>query len=467
MLYYIRRSRYVQTAQKVGDNVYGRRKIFTDYSYVDEHNIVEILRNAYNTHLQNRTEISTLYDIYKGKQEILNKTKDIRPNINHKVCVNHANEIVSFKLGYTLGEPIQYIRRGDIDLDEITTLNDYMVMADKVSADRELGEWLYICGVGYRMTLPSEPFDIYTLNPMNTFIVYHNGLGEPPLMAVNYVVKQNNEELFSIYTENKYYEIEASKIIGTKPLSLGMLPIVEYNANTSRLGSFEIVLPLLDAINELESNRLDDVVQFVNSFLCISGATLDEETFNQINAYKMLGLPENSDAKYLSANLSQADLQTLKDNLYNEVLAITGLPSRNNEGGGSSDNGIAVYLRSGYSQAETQALAFEQCFKRGERKFLNLVLRIMRDTVGTKLEVKDLDIKFARRYTDNILTKTQAMIQLLDAGIEPSIAIASVGLWNDAYSVYEESKPYLEKWSVDNVRDNGQDIEETQITDME
>ena len=69
--------------------------------------------------------------------------------------------------------------------------------------------------------------------------------------------------------------------------------------------------------------------------------------------------------------------------------------------------------------------------------------------------------------TDNILTKTQAMIQLLDAGIEPSIAIASVGLWNDAYSVYEESKPYLEKWSVDNVRDNGQDIEETQIADME
>lgn len=447
--------------------MYGRRKIYTDYSYVDERNIVEVLRNAYITHLQNRHEISTLYDIYKGKQEILNKTKDIRPNINHKVCVNHALEITSFKLGYTLGEPIQYIRRGDVELDEITALNDYMVDADKVSADRELGEWLYICGVGYRMTLPSEPFDIYTLNPMNTFVVYHNGLGEPPVMAVTYVVKQNNVELFSIYTKDKYYEIEAEKIIGTKPLSLGMLPIIEYNANTSRLGSFEVVLPLLNAINELESNRLDDVVQFVNSFLCITGGTLDQEMFDQVNAYKMIALPEGCDAKYISGSLSQADLQTLKDNLYHEVLAITGLPSRNDKGGGSSDNGVAVYLRSGYEQAEVQALAFEQSFKRSERNFLKLVLRIMRDTVGTKLEVKDLEIKFARRYTDNILTKTQAMIQLLDAGIEPSIAIASVGLWNDAYSVYEESKPYLEKWSVDNVRNNGQDIEETQIADME
>ena len=36
-----------------------------------------------------------------------------------------------------------------------------------------------------------------------------------------------------------------------------MIPIFEYPANNARLGSFEIVLPLLDAINNIASNRMD------------------------------------------------------------------------------------------------------------------------------------------------------------------------------------------------------------------
>lgn len=35
-----------------------------------------------------------------------------------------------------------------------------------------------------------------------------------------------------------------------------MIPIFEYPANNARLGSFEIVLPLLDTINNIESNRM-------------------------------------------------------------------------------------------------------------------------------------------------------------------------------------------------------------------
>ena len=46
-----------------------------------------------------------------------------------------------------------------------------------------------------------------------------------------------------------------------EPHVLGGVPIFEYPANAARMGAFEVILPLLDAINETESNRLDDVVQ--------------------------------------------------------------------------------------------------------------------------------------------------------------------------------------------------------------
>ena len=90
----------------------------------------------------------------------------------------------------------------------------------------------------------------------------------------------------------------------------------------------------------------------------------------------------------------------------------------------------------------------ENEFKRCEKQFLKLVLRIMRDTVGTELEVKDIDIKFPQRYVDNILTKTQALQALLIAGIAPQVAIATCGLWNNPTDVYLQSKEYLSQWDV-------------------
>ena len=105
----------------------------------------------------------------------------------------------------------------------------------------------------------------------------------------------------------------------------------------------------------------------------------------------------------------------------------------------------------------------ENEFKRCEKQFLKLVLRIMRDTVGTPLQVKDIDIKFPQRYVDNILTKTQALQALLTSGIAPIVAIATCGLWNDPTDVYLQSKEYLSQWDVtedEDVRADGHSHEE-------
>lgn len=439
---------------------YGRKRILSDVVNVTRDNVVKVLDSAYTTHLVNRMDIDTLYDYYKGKQGVLNKRKDTRTDINNIVCVNHANEIVSFKLGYTLGEPIQYIRRGESDVEQLRKLNDYMLDADKPSVDTDIAEWLYICGVGYRFITVTEPFDLYSLDPRSTFIVYSNTLGNKPLMGVTYVESETDRTpTFTIYTENEYFVVTGGKVVAYSRHALGCIPIVEYCHNNARLGAFEIVKDMLDALNMIESNRTDDVEQFVNAYLCILGATIDEDTHANINKYKMLGLPEGADAKYITAHLQQSDSQTLVNDLYDRILTICGLPNRG-QGGGSSDNGIAVYLRDGFHAAETQALAFEKMWKKSERQFLRIVLRILKDTQGMSIEVNDIEIKFARRYTDNILTKAQALTILLDDGVEPSSAFATVGIWSDPYSVFEESKEFLKKWSVNedefDVRDYGQ-----------
>jgi SPP1 family phage portal protein len=443
--------------------LFGRTVIYTDEKEINRDNLISVLTKANTVHQTNSNDIQYLYDYYKGKTPILGKTKEVRENINHKVWVNRAHEIVNFKLGYCFGEPIQYIRRGEEEnlTKDIATLNDYMYLADKATADKELAEWMLICGVGYRITMPTDTLSIYTLDPRNTFVIRYSGLGHPVVAAVTYVEKENLGKIYSVYTNDAYYETDLMDIQQGKALHLGGNPIIEYRANNAMLGAFEVVLPLLDAINEIESNRLDDIVQFVNSFLAVIGAELDEETVKKVNEWKMMALPDGADAKYLAASLKQSDIQTLVDDLYQTILTICGLPNRNG-GSSTSDTGAAVQLRDGWEAAEANAKSIETMFKRSEKQFLKVALRILHANASLNLKVEHIEAKFARRHTDNILTKVQAMVQLLDAGISPEIAIATAGIWNDPTDVAIQSKKYLAKWEINDVSENRSDFEDTE-----
>lgn len=442
--------------------------ITIDIPEINKDNVMEIINKTKHVHEVNRNEIEYLYQVYKGNQDIQNKTKEVREEINNKITENRAYEIVSFKKGHVFGEPIQYIRRGNDEStsSEITKLNDYMIECDKGEIDSELAEWMLICGQAYRMTLPNDgweegsddpPFKVFTLDPRDTYVIRYNDLEKKIIAGVTYTINDDLSYTYYVYTNNKYFEIK-NETVEEKDLFLGRIPITEYITGNARLGAFEIVLPLLDAINSVQSNRLDDIEQHVNSFLSIFGADMDEETYKKVNEWKMLILPEGTDAKYLSAVLQQSDVQTFTDSLYQTILTICGMPNRNG-GSSTSDTGMAVQLRDGWESAEAQAKSLEKTFKKSEREFLKVILRILHIMGGTSLKISNIDIKFARRYTDNILTKTQSLIQLLDSGIKPEIAIATCGIWNDPTDVALQSKKHLDsRWSVED--------EESVMTDV-
>lgn len=460
---------------------YGRLKIYSDAKEITAANVVDEVSKAYATHSRNRADIKKLWEYYRGKTKILTKKKEVREEINHKINENRAYEIVKFHKGYVFGEPIQYVRReratateaDDVIATEINALNGYMADANKSACDNALAEWMYVAGTGYRLTLPNtkwtadgdeSPLSIYALDPMKTFVVYSTDIDEHLLMSVCVVERENNEKVFSVYTDNAYFEFTDYGKPIQKPNPLGMNPIIEYPAENARLGVFEVVMPLLDALDELQSNRMDDIVQFVNSFLAILGGELDEATYKKLEDWKTLCLPEGTDAKYLSATLSQADVQTFKNDIYQAIYTICGTPNRNG-GSSTSDTGSAVILRDGWESAEARAKATEEIFKSSEKKFLKIALRILRDTVGTKLRLSDITPHFTRRNYDNIASKSQVLIAMLNnPKIHPEVAYAACGMFPDPESAYLQGMAYYEeqmkKWepvTVDETEDEGEE----------
>lgn len=171
---------------------------------------------------------------------------------------------------------------------QINTLNEYMFAEDKAAQDQELVEWQMICGTAFRLVLPDEPgeedeapFELYTLDPRDTFVVYSNEIGNKPLMAVKYSKDDNEIFHYSIYTENRYYLVDGDILVESKPHALDMIPIIEYPGNNARLGSFEIVLPLLDAINNVESNRMDGMEQLVQAFIKFINCDITKEEYEE------------------------------------------------------------------------------------------------------------------------------------------------------------------------------------------
>lgn len=460
--------------------MFGRSVIYSDSDQITENNIVYELGEALKAHLSNTLDIDYLFSYYKGEQPILNRTKTIRPEINNKIVENRANEIVSFKVGGLCGEPLQYVSRGSTDeiSQGISKLNDMMLLCGKPALDKELIEWAYICGLGYRMVMPNSkyikeeivpklrnkrtdfaedeaPFDVYTLDPRYTFVVYYSGLGNKPVMGVKYVERNNGSVIYSVYTEKNYFELESLNPFGVLNLTLvdsrkfNDIPIIEYPLNSARLGAFEIVLPILDSINTVQSNRLDGIEQFIQSLIVLTNAEIEEGTESKIREAGLVQLKSfgdnKADIKIIAEQLDQQQTQTLIDYMYQTVLNIVGMPNRNG-GLSTSDTGSAVVMRDGHSSAESRFKSDELMVKESERKFLKMVLKLIRATVGTPLKLSDIETKFTRRNYENGLVKSQILTTMLaNDKIAPSLAFAHCGLFSDPEDAAKMSADHYEK----------------------
>lgn len=445
---------------KVCRGVYGRKVIYSNVKSITLKNVVEVFQKAMPTHNQNRREIDYLYHYVSGDQPILYRTKDVRPEIKNDVVENHSWEITRFAMAQTYGEPIQYVSVKD-DQDksrEIDKLNDFMRVIDKPYYDIQIGDWQSTCGTAYRETWslkrdetedghPSMGIDC--ADPRYNFIIYSSMHGHPPLMSCSRCFDEEDQEYWLCTTKSQTFEIKKGEVINYGSNGHGRILLTEYPNNVRRLSDVEIVITMLDAINKIQSNRIDGIEQFVQAFMKFVNCEIDETTFLKmckIGAIKVKTVNPSmpADVGMISSQLDQEQTQVSKDDLYKNMLIIEGMPSREQNTGG--DTGQAVYLRNGWDFAEQRAKIDEPVIVKSEKEFLKIALNILqtKEQISRDLSVADIDVKITRNNTDNMMVKAQSLLYLLEKGIHPKIAIRTVGLWGDPEKVYLESKPYLD-----------------------
>ena len=433
---------------------YGRKIAYANVEQITADNIVNVVGNCIGAFYFNKTIIRYLWNYYKGDQPVLYRTKVQNADITNKVSENHAYEIVQFKVGQTYGEPIQLISRKDDDRinNAVDEFNDYLTDANKQEKDIKAGEWQSATGTSFKAVQITKnedmPFRIVAPTPMNTFVIYSQST-EEPLLAIQELKDADGQMYKLCYTDSYECKIVNGKVRDWKLHGFGGIPIVEFPNNHERISDIELVIGLLDAINTMQSNRMDGVEQFVQFWIKFVNCDIDPETFEKMKISHALTVKSNneqnkSDVDIMTQELNQTECQVAKDDLWDNAQSILAIPTRESQNSGGDTQG-AVSLRAGGDFSKTRAKQKDPIIKTSEKRLAKVILNVIRiKDHDLGLTARDFDVQINHSPLDNLYTKTQALDQMLKAGINPRIAVSTCGLWGDAEKVFIQSKPYFD-----------------------
>ena len=319
----------------------------------------EVLAGCIREHREDVPRLARLKRYYAGQSDIFSKTRKNPLAPNNRVDAPNAFYITTVANGFTFANPLIY--KGE----NIDNLLEELKKAKSESHDAELGENLSIYGRGYELVYmsgePSPHVKLQNLPPEGAFVVYSSEIDPEPMFAACYfpVVNARGEAdgwRVNVYTAGTLTVYRADSGLtsfrpeeGERPHYAGQVPIVEYKNNDEGIGDFERVLTLIDAYNQLLSDRIDDKDQFIDAILAVYGAQLTgpdsdvPETMQLLKEYKIIeNLPEDARVEYLKNALDEQGVETLRTALRQDIAKFSMVPELTDESFAGVSSGVAM-----------------------------------------------------------------------------------------------------------------------------
>lgn len=418
-----------------------------------------LLGRLINRHEEECGRLIKLHDYYVGNHAILKRERQSKGSANNRTVCNHAKYIVDMAQSYLSGNPITYSASDTVDIEALK--NAYLEQGID-TLDSELVKNINIYGEAYELVYANEeskPRSTY-IQPANAFVCYNQSAERKPLFGVHYYRETDIDGRVIrvccyVYDDNYIYSFTANQdnfgaleLESTQPHYFGKVPLIEYENNADKQGDFEQLIPLMDAYNILQSDRVNDKEQFVDSFLFLTGIDIDSEQAKKLKEEKILMGYEDAKAQYLSKVMSESDVKVLRDDLKEDIHRFSMVPDLTDESFGNNLSGVAIKYK---------LLGFEQMIKNKERYFakgLRQRLELYNNFLALKGEmahipIHRIDIIFTRNLPANNL-ETAQMISNLDGIVSAETLLGQLDFVTDAK---EEAEAAAEEKAQKHSRD--------------
>lgn len=377
--------------------------------------------------LSGAPRLQRLRDGYDGRHAILGRERPSGlPNV--RLAHDYPRYISAMAAGYLAGRPVGYEAEENQRAALDAVLECYSRCAAD-SVDAELAKNASIFGRGVELVFADEGAQPRTasLNPMTAFVVYDDTVAAKPMFGVRLVARLSSVGAevgwdTEVYTDREILTFGGSgcgdvgALKSRAPHFFGGVPMVEYWNDEDERGDFEGVLSLIDAYNQLQSDRVNDKSQFVDALLLLYGCTMEADDRGrspgqQLREDKLLALPDSdSRAEWLCKQLSETDTEVLKRSLAADIHKLSMVPDLSDEQFGGNISGVAMrYKLLGLEQLTNVK---ERWFREALRQRLRLFAGFLEMRGGPKLDAERVRMIFTRSLPVNGLEEAQMLSAL-------------------------------------------------------
>lgn len=365
-------------------------------------------------------------DYYDGKHAIAARERKAGAP-NTKPSCNHAKDITDTASGYFMGNPVTYdIKEENADTGaDIAPLLNAFARAEVNDVDQDNALLLSMTGCSYEYVYAEEGeanLGIRNLDPRNTFIVYDDTIERKELFGVYYYVKKddvnNREEYVAVVvTDTHIYEYTLYPQSGTGTLDAepkehycGYIPIIEYKNNKYCIGDFEQQIGLIDAYNTLMADRVNDKEQFIDAILVVYGSILgdgaseSDKAVQELQQKKLLELPEDAKAEYLTRTFDENGVETLRKALKEDIYTLSHVPNLTDENFAGNSSGVAMEYK--LLGLEMLTKTKERYYRKGLRKRIRIFCHFLK-LKALELEAENITMTFSRALPKNLLELAQ------------------------------------------------------------
>ena len=192
---------------------------------------------------------------------------------------------------------------------------------------------------------------------------------------------------------------------------------------------FDCIMSQQDSVNELLSSEIDDYSAFCDAYLCIAGADAESEDIEIMKENRVIILPDNSMASWLTKNANDAQVENMLKRIHDSIYRIAQCPDFSSEtfvGGVSS--GVAIRYR--LTGMENRAGIIEGRMKKALQRRIEIICGIASLKLGEEV-FRDIQINFKRNIPEDTAA-TVDMITKLKGTVSDKTLITQLDVVNDA-----------------------------------
>ena len=263
-----------------------------------------------------------LRDAYENKYKIFRQPKKPAWKHDNRLAVNFASYIVDTFSGYVQGVPQQIKSDDAATAQRVTDYNDTVGMIEQLAAAVDS---MLIYGRSYIMAYENEygNIEIACTDPEESFLIFDDGIRQRPLYFVRtyYDIDRHRHGSVSDGEGNIRYFDWAGGITFTEEERHGFdgVPAVELSTGIIRKGIFADVLNLIDAFNQLLSDKSNDISTFADAYLKILGADVDAKNLRWIRNNRVINLKGRNASDVVVEFLEKPNADGSQENLLNRL----------------------------------------------------------------------------------------------------------------------------------------------------